>query len=278
MQAVQCYPGSLGEIIQGKAYGKELLLSCPVNLFTRVMVFECILPVYRNKYPKCKKFMKNTLESWGYRLNFDHLDIKIKSDIPIGKGFASSTADITALYLSLLKLFNREYDQHELIRNAIDIEPTDSIIFPKMTLFDYKNGNFNETLGNYLEFYVLAFEGQRVIDTVEFNKNVQSDLANIDDLIPNLKQAIKEGSIQQLADISTESIFRNQYRLNYNILPIIKEIQNKTGGIGIIGAHSGDFLGIIYSENIMMKSVFDYNISVPGYKSYVLKTIVNCKQ
>ena len=222
--------------------------------------------------------MKNTLESWGYRLNFDHLDIKIKSDIPIGKGFASSTADITALYLSLLKLFNREYDQHELIRNAIDIEPTDSIIFPKMTLFDYKNGNFNETLGNYLEFYVLAFEGQRVIDTVEFNKNVQSDLANIDDLIPNLKQAIKEGSIQQLADISTESIFRNQYRLNYNILPIIKEIQNKTGGIGIIGAHSGDFLGIIYSENIMMKSVFDYNISVPGYKSYVLKTIVNCKQ
>lgn len=278
MQAVQCYPGSLGEIIQGKAYGKELLLSCPVNLFTSVMVFESFLPVHRNRYPKCKKFMKNTLESWGYRRSYDHLDIKITSDIPIGKGFASSTADITALYLSLIKLFNREYDQQELIRNAIDIEPTDSIIFPQMTLFDYKNGDFQENLGSYIEFHVLAFEGQKIIDTVEFNKNVKSDLANIDDLIPNLKHAIREGSIEQLANISTESIFRNQYRLNYNILPIIKDIQNKTGGIGIIGAHSGDFLGIIYSENIMMKSVLDYNISIPGYKRYVLKTIVNCDQ
>ena len=89
MQVVQCYPGSLGEIIQGKAYGKDLLLSCPVNLFTSVMVFESFLPVHRNKYPKCKKFMKNTLESWGYKCNFDELDIKIKSDIPIGKGFAT---------------------------------------------------------------------------------------------------------------------------------------------------------------------------------------------
>lgn len=278
MQVVQCYPGSLGEIIQGKAYGKDLLLSCPVNLFTSVMVFESFSPIHRDKYPKCKKFMKNTLESWGYKCNFDELDIKINSDIPIGKGFASSTADITALYLSLIKLFNRQYNQQELIRNAIDIEPTDSIIFPEMTLFDYKNGDFKETLGSYLEFYVLAFEGQKIVDTVEFNKNVKSDLASIDDLIPNLKNAISEGNIQQLASISTESIFRNQYRLNYNILPIIKEIQNKTGGIGIIGAHSGDFLGIIYSENIKMKSALQYNMSIPGYKQYVLKTIVNCNQ
>lgn len=275
MEVVQRYPGSLGEIIQGRAYGKELLLSCPVNLFTSVKVFESFLPVHRNKYPKCKMFMKNTLESWGYKGNYDELDIEIKSEIPIGKGFASSTADITALYLSLLKLFKREYDQQELIRHAIDIEPTDSIIFPRMTLFDYKNGNFQEILGSYIEFYVLAFEGQKVVDTVDFNKNVQFALADIDDLIPNLKHAIREGNIGQLANVSSESILRNQYRLSYNILPIIKEIQNKTGGIGIIGAHSGDFLGIIYSENIMMELVLDYSMSIPGYKGYILKTITN---
>ncbi|MGK0465137.1 GHMP family kinase ATP-binding protein [Clostridium sp.] len=277
MKVVRSYPGSLGEVIQGKAYGKELLLSCPVNLFTRVMVFESILPVNKNKYPKCKKFMKNILESWGYIRSYDELDIEIVSEIPIGKGFASSTADIMALYLSLLKLFERKYDEQDLINHTIGIEPTDSIIFPEMTLFDYKNGDFKEILGSYLEFNVLVFEGQKVIDTVGFNKNVKCDLAEIEDLIPNLKQAVSERNIEKLANISSESILRNQYRLKYDILPIIKEIQIKTGGIGIIGAHSGDFLGIIYSENTMMKGVLNYGTSIPGYKKYALKTIANCK-
>ncbi|MCJ7690695.1 MAG: kinase [Clostridiaceae bacterium] len=277
MEAVQRYPGSLGEIIQGRAYGKELLLSCPVNLFTSVMVFESFMPVHRNKYPKCKRFMKNILKSWGCIGNYDELDIEIVSEIPIGKGFASSTADITALYLSLLKLFKREYDEQELINHTVNIEPTDSIIFPEMTLFDYKKGDFKESLGAYIEFNVLVFEGEKTIDTVGFNKNVKSDLADIEDLIPNLKHAIREGNIEKLAKVSSESIFRNQYRLNYDILKVIKEIQTKTGGIGIIGAHSGDFLGIIYNENIMMKRALTYGTSIPGYKRYGLKTIANFK-
>ncbi|MGH4120252.1 kinase [Clostridium sp.] len=277
MKVVQRYPGSLGEIIQGRAYGKELILSCPVNLYTSVMVFESYLPVHRNKYPKCKRFMKNILESWGYIRSYDELDIKIVSEIPIGKGFASSTADITALYLSLLKLFKREYNEQELINHTVNIEPTDSIIFPEMTLFDYKNGKFKERLGSYLEFNVLVFEGQKVIDTVGFNRSVKSDLADIEDLIPNLKHAISQGNIDKLAKISSESIFRNQCRLNYDILPIVKKIQMNTGGIGIIGAHSGDLLGIIYNENISMKRELTYGTSILGYKKYALKTIVNCK-
>lgn len=277
MEVVQRYPGSLGEIIQGKAYGKELILSCPVNLFTSVMVFESFLPVHRNKYPKCKRFMKNILESWGCIGNYNELDIQISSEIPIGKGFASSTADITALYLSLLKLFKREYNQQELINHTIDIEPTDSIIFPHMTLFDYKNGDFKEALGSYIEFNVLVFEGQKVIDTVGFNKNVKCDLADVEDLIPDLRQAITERNIEKLANISSESIFRNQHRLNYDILPIIKQMQIKTGGIGIIGAHSGDFLGIIYSENIKMEWAIGQGMSIPGYKRYAVKTIANYK-
>lgn len=277
MEVVQSYPGSIGEIIQGRAYGKELLLSCPVNLFTKVMVFESFLPIHRNKYPKCKRFMKNILESWGYIGNYNGLDIKIESEIPIGKGFASSTADITALYLSLLKLFKREYNEQELINHSINIEPTDSIIFSKMTLFDYKNGAFKESLGSYMEFNVLVFEGQKVIDTVGFNKNVKCDLEDIEDLIPNLKHAIREGNIEKLANISSESILRNQCRLNYDILEVVKEIQTKTGGIGIIGAHSGDFLGIIYNENIMIKRALTCGTPIPGYKKYALKTIAHCK-
>lgn len=273
MEVTRYYPGSIGEIIQGVAYGKELLLSCPVNLFTSVRVFESLAPVYKKNYPKCNKFMESILQSWGQEDVNNELDIEIRSEIPIGKGFASSTADITALYLSMIKLFNHEYNQQELVKQAVAIEPTDSIIFPQMTLFDYKTGKFQESLGNYIEFFVLVFEGQRTVNTIEFNFNVQANLADIEDLIPILAQSIREGNIKKLAYISSESIARNQGRMKYNILPMIQEICCKTAGLGIIGAHSGDFLGIIYNDEEVLNAALQYRNSVTGYKVYPLKAI-----
>ena len=40
MQAISVYPGSCGELLQGCNNGVPMLISCPINLFTRVKVFE----------------------------------------------------------------------------------------------------------------------------------------------------------------------------------------------------------------------------------------------
>ena len=47
MESQAIYPGSCGELIQGNIQGKDMLLSCPVNLFTTVKVFECKNPINR---------------------------------------------------------------------------------------------------------------------------------------------------------------------------------------------------------------------------------------
>lgn len=273
MEAIKYYPGSIGEIIQGRAFGKDILLSCPINLFTKVRVFESSDPSLKKNYPKCNNFMRNILNSWGYDGLNNKLDIEISSEIPISKGFASSTADITALYLCLTELIKKEHNEKELIRQAINIEPTDSIIFKEMTLFDYKSGSYKESIGSYLEFYILVFEGKKVIDTVEFNNNIKSPLACIDDLIPDLKKAVKEKDIIKLGSISNESILRNRHRLNYNIFKEIKKIKEITNGAGIIGAHSGDLLGIIYEDEAELKKALSYKDSITAYSGYPLKTI-----
>lgn len=272
MEAVTYYPGSIGEIIQGKYNGIDILMSCPINLFTKVRVFECD-SVKKGLNPKSIMLLENLLKKWDLQEYINKLDIEIKSNIPKGKGFASSTADLCGTYHSLIKLFNREFHEEELMRECTKIEPTDSIIFNKMTIFDYKNGSFKECIGDYLEFYLLVFEGQNAVNTVEFNKKVSAPLSSIDDIIDDLKDGIRQKDIKKIAQASTESIIRNQNRLKYDILWDIIGLKDITGGLGIVGAHSGDLMAVIYDDLEKAERALNKTKASKGYKRYILKSV-----
>lgn len=267
------YPGSFGEVLQGRINRKDLLLSCPVNIYTRVKVFECNNAERKFNNQKSAAFLKNILKLWDYEAHYKNFDIEINSQIPYGKGLASSTADLCAVYYCLLKLFNKEFNEEELIEQCIKIEPTDSIIFKKMTLFDYKRGLYRKTMGDYLSYNILAFEGNKVVDTVEFNKKNLPSLSDVDDLLPILEEAIKEKNLEKLAYVSTESIVRNQKRLQYEFLQQVINIKNKTSGLGIIGAHSGNVLGIIYEDSASLNYALKLGEKLDMCKMYSVKTL-----
>lgn len=273
MEFTAHYPGSIGEIVQGNYKGKDILLSFPINLYTEVRIVERIFPERKYKNPKAAAFMNSLLHRWNFANYYYNLDIEINSKIPRGKGFASSTADLCALYYALLKLFRKEFNQRELIDECIRIEPTDSIIFNRATLFEYKNGKYYETVGDYLEFYILVFEGSRVIDTLEFNNRILPMLAHIDDLIPELIRGIRGKSVEKIAQVATESIMRNRHRLKYEYFEDIMTISDKSGGLGIVGAHSGDCLGIIYDDLERLKYVKKLYNSSNKYKIGSFSTI-----
>lgn len=273
MEAITTYPGSCGEIIQGNYEGRDMLVSCPVNLYTTVKVKECKNPVNRNKYIKSSILLDNLLKKWGYS-NLSHsFDIEIDSSIPVGKGFSGSTADLCGVYISLLKLFNRKYDIQEIIEEFTRIEPTDSIIFENMTLFDYKKGEKYKSIGQYIKFYILAFEGQRVIDTITFNKRPLPPLLDMKDTFQLLKEGVEACDIAKIAQASTLSIKRNMSRLPYDIFPLVKNIMLKTGGKGIMGGHSGDVLGIIYDDMERFLYAQKYANSIPGYVPRFLESL-----
>ena len=273
MEAVTVFPGSCGEIIQGNYQGTDMLVSCPVNLFTTVKVMECKHPVHRFKYKKSSSLLDNILKRWGYGDLSNSFDIDIKSSIPVGKGFAGSTADLCGVYISLLKLFNREFDISEVIEEFIEIEPTDSIIFKEMTLFDYKEGKNHQYLGPYMRFYILAFEGKKMIDTISFNKRKLPPLMPMEDTLYLLKEGIRTADISKIALSSTLSIERNFSRLPYDIYQPVKDIMHNTGGLGIIGAHRGDLLGIIYDDREKFLYAKKYANSIPGYFPYFLESL-----
>lgn len=255
------YPGSVGEVLQGKVKGMDILVSFPINLYSHVKLTS---EANKNGNYKSQRFLENILKRWGMG---EKIGFEINSEIPIGKGFASSTADLCALYHCILSYFRRKYNIEELIEETIKIEPTDSIIFKRATAFEYKNGKYYEELGEYFEFDILVFEGREGIDTIKFNSEVKKDLADVDDLYEKLKVAICKRDLKLLAEVSTNSIIRNQQRLKYDILDDCLSIMKKTNGLGIIGAHSGNMLGIIYES----KREIEHEIE--GYKKYWVKTI-----
>lgn len=271
MKVIERYPGSVGEIIQGKYNGIDVLLSCPLNLYTEIILSDEKERDNEREYIKSYRFIDNILDKWGYR-NWK-IALSINSTIPKGKGFASSTADLSAIYNGLLRLIDRKFNQEELIKHCLKIEPTDSIIFDKATIFDYKEGKVTEKVGNYFKFHVLCFIGENVVDTVEYNSKELQPLKKIDDLLGELREAFEDKDIKKLAKVSTESIIRNQHRLKYNILEEVLEINKLLGGLGIIGAHSGDMLGIIFDNIDEEKMKRIKNININGYEKIIVETL-----
>ena len=64
-----------------------------------------------------------------------NISLKIRSKIPVGKGMASSTADIGATIGATLGLIKKELSSEEIAKLASTIEPTDSIYIEKNSIF-----------------------------------------------------------------------------------------------------------------------------------------------
>ncbi len=275
MQAVSVYPGSCGELLQGRNNGVPMLISCPINLFTRVEVFETRRPVEKFRYPKSCRMLETLLTSWEYADLFSRLDLKITSDIPHSKGFASSTADLCGVYHALRSLCQRPFDQQELLQAAIRIEPTDSIIFERMTAIDYTSGATFETLGEYLCFSVLVFEGRKGVDTLTFNAAPLPPLHDITPVFQRFKTAVQQGNLPQIAAIAAHSIQANQPRLPYPILPEILQYCRNSGGLGVLGGHSGNMLGLIYDDPQAGRRALQRVPTFSGYTSYLVNTLAH---
>lgn len=268
-------PGSCGELIQGMILGGEKLISYPINCYSYVRLTEG----YRDNqsyYSKAYQALDSLLNyfggegEWGRNLRVD-----IQSEIPRGKGMASSTADLGATLLAGAKYLKREIGFEEMIKICLEIEPTDSTLFPDLTLFDHVRGKYKKSYEKQLDCQVLLLEGREIIDTLEFH-NIEKD-AILRENIPQMKRAIQKietgigkDDLKELGQGAILSALANEKILKKPGLEKVIKQALKFGAYGVNVAHSGSVLGILFEDKYFDKEAFLYEITEEDfYRNYI---------
>ncbi|WP_042350490.1 GHMP family kinase ATP-binding protein [Bacillus massiliigorillae] len=262
-------PASCGELIQGWIEGSVKLISYPINWYSEVTLEEQLEHKYlvnnlrhskawRAFYATCKHY-DVSIES------LPPITLTIASTIPIAKGMASSTADVAATVVATARLLGCTMTPQKLATICLSMEPTDSTIFPNLTLFDHIHGKVMVESSWSPRFGVLVLEPLDILITEEFHsRNVQEMYKNqaleLEEAYSLYKQAINEESLLKLGEAATISATVNQAILPKPKFNELLEVVDTTDLLGINVAHSGTVIGLMYDEAKMNRQDLLYRL------------------
>ncbi len=245
-------PASCGELVQGTWNGVNFLVPCPVDLYSLAVVKLRPSPGLTGPAdrPKALEAVRRTLSFLGSPELGGEL--WLDSRIPRGKGMASSTADIGAAASAAAAALGMYLRPRDLAFLAVGIEPTDGTLLPGITLVDHVRGYWQLPLGQGPEAGILALDLGGQVDTLEFN--AQPGLAEKNEANEALtrrafllvRRGIQEKNLGLLGQGTTLSAEANQSILFKPLLSELRDWSRRRGGAGIVAAHSGTVLGLLY--------------------------------
>lgn len=249
MTATVRAPGSCGELVQGTLDGVNFLITCPVDLYAEVTV----TPGATGPSAAGDKTVAAVLRTWDYLgVAREPFTVAGRSDLPQGKGMASSSADIAAACQAAALAAGRSLAADEIADIALAIEPTDGIFFPGIVMFDHVRGLTRRPLGSPPPMSVLIFDAGGRVDTLEFNR--RADLAalnaakerEIRRAVEFVSRGLAAGDCALIGQAATISALANQAILPKPALPGIIALARRHGAVGVNTAHSGTVLGILF--------------------------------
>lgn len=263
MQVTVKVPGSCGELIQGMMGEVNFLVTCPVNCYSIISMKKNSSNNHKVNIPGKTKLLaavKMTLELYNLDQKSGY-EIILHSDLPIGKGMASSTADMTGAIIATGLLNDRFLSEEEIAKVLLKIEPSDGIFYPGIVAFDHIHGSYYEKVGDAFPANFLIYDYGGEVDTVKFNSDPDLKKKNIEK-IPViekayflLKESFNEKDIVKLGRAITMSSLENQKILyKDNLDELIKiSLENKAYGVNV--AHSGTLIGILNDKKTNLENI-----------------------
>jgi len=245
-------PGSCGELAQGTIDGKNFLITCPIDVYSKVTVQpSAYASMYRGH--KVLDAIDKTLQYLGISQRGFH--ISVHSDLPLGKGMASSSADISATCQSIALSTGNQLTPDEIANIALAIEPTDGIFYHGIMLFDHIYGYLRQSLGHAVPMQIVIFDVGGEINTLHFNQRCDLQQLNKknEQQVHKAMHLIIEGLMNHdtclIGQGATLSALANQTILFKPHLEDILRIGLSWGAVGVNIAHSGTVVGILFPGN-----------------------------
>ncbi|MCX6090755.1 MAG: hypothetical protein NTX88_10390 [Candidatus Atribacteria bacterium] len=240
-------PGSMGELVQGLLDDREVLISLTVDRYAEMAVeySDKVEPVEKKEAQrlwKSKRALDIALEEWGLGHLQDQIVFRRTRFIPEGKGFASSTADITALLGALSRLVDREIREEDVARIALQVEPSDSIVFSDMCIFDHLEGRVLVRLPVPHGLGVIVVELPGTMETLGVDRGAmrtrwRKQKKYMDQAFDDAQRGLEEGDLSLLGKAATLSSWIAQSIFPEDLFDTLVEIAQATGGLGVNRAH-----------------------------------------
>ena len=270
-------PGSCGELVQGTVGGVDFHVTCPIDRFSTATakVERAGRVIVADGLDKTAEAVHLTIERSGIPAG---MSIDIDSELPHGKGMASSTADIAAAVTATRLALGQAVSTEELARTALSIEPTDGIFFDGIVIYDHRQGLRFEELGAAPPLDILVLEPPEEVDTVVFNKNKLSSEA-VDELLiaealDMATTAIKSWDIRLLGEAASMSALLNQKLLMKPVLPDVIDVCRQKGGVGVNVAHSGSVMGMLAEAGYGQRLFERVSHLIPrAWNAYVVRLV-----
>lgn len=287
MKSYGICPASCGEFVQGILDREEYLSSYAIDMFSVATLEEKQENI--NLGPKkSRKAIEKVFERFNIPLReCKNISLNINSNIPIGKGMASSTADIGATIKATLSILNKDLGNEEISLIASEIEPTDSILLYKNSIFNPVNGQVKKYLSNLSNGRVIILEPDEILETSIIRSNPNyldiklENKAIINKSFDLLEEGLREQDLKLIGKACTLSSLANENIHKKPYLNEIIEISNKMGAYGVNIAHSGTVIGILIDNKMDHERIMSYikEISLDDYyKRIHLSKIIGYKE
>jgi L-threonine kinase len=241
--------------MQGAIDEQDFLVNCPVDLYSYATAHRHAGPrglflEDEDNHTKIRDTLQ--LAAYEYAVKLSHR-LSLRSDIPRGKGMASSSADITAALEAVWRSCGLRLVAEPFARLVTEIEPSDCVHFPGIAHVNHLTGRLYDTLPAPFGLRVLVVDCGGQIDTIGFDRKRARALYRqrqpyLKSALATLKRGLREGDLHAVADGATASAALNQ---EIHFKPQFDELQACTRELGALGvncAHSGTVLGVMYRE------------------------------
>ncbi|MEO3790808.1 GHMP kinase [Nonomuraea sp. B10E15] len=249
-----------GEILQGVFHDGERLrrglVTLPCPLYSTHATFMptgddgvTVRPGWRTKATRAAEL---TLSALGWPVPGGLLSLT--SDIPLSRGFGSSTADVTAAIQAVVVATGRALPPAAVAKIAVSAErASDSLVYGRRAvLFAHREGVVIEDLGQDLvPLEVLGFgtssHGQGV-NTLDMPPARYSswEIEAFRPMLGMLRRAVRTRDAYLLGRVATASALLNQRHLRVPQLDDIIRVARECGAAGVEVAHSGDIAGLLF--------------------------------
>lgn len=246
-------PGSCGELVQGCWLGNPFLVTCPIDRYATVQVSTRFSGIH-GLGEKARLALQNVCRYFG-KDGFPW-GIHLTSELPRGKGMASSSADIAAVMAAAALAWGKPLSPEALLQLAVAIEPTDGVFFRGIACLDQMHGRLWRIcrLPGRLPLTILDTGG--TIDTVTFHREAEEESPVYDTArMQEIFALLETGMPDSLAAAATRSALLHQSVLPKPHLPELLADARALGALGINVAHSGTVIGIFWPPAFSAKQI-----------------------